>query len=61
MLHESLAVSVQKAAGMAGISRTSIYKLMKDGLLPCVKVGSRTLIRIEAIDQLLKSLEKKGS
>jgi excisionase family DNA binding protein len=56
-----LSVSIPETATLMGVSRTTIYELIKDGLLPCVKVGSRTLIRIEAIDQLLKSLEKKGS
>lgn len=48
------AFSVANAAAYLSISRASIYLLIKDGSLPKVKVGHRTLIRRVDADAFLE-------
>lgn len=47
------AVSVQLAARLLGLSRTSLYELLDCGALRSVKVGGRRLVPMAAIDDLL--------
>lgn len=49
-----LTFRIDEVATMLGISRTTVFKLMADGELPRVKVGSRTLIRAADVDALLQ-------
>jgi excisionase family DNA binding protein len=47
------AVSLDAAAQALGLSRRSIYRLIKAGRLRSVKVLDRNLIPVTAIDELL--------
>lgn len=47
------AVSINKAAELLGISRSSVYKLFNDGQLRWVHVGSRRVIPLSALNELL--------
>lgn len=38
-------MNVNETAEMLGVSRITIWRLTKDGLLSVVKIGSRTLVR----------------
>ncbi len=40
-----MTLTVNEAVEASGISRTRLYQYMKDGELPVVKLGARTLIR----------------
>jgi excisionase family DNA binding protein len=51
---EPLAVSVGEAARLAGVSRTMLYQALRSGGLKSVKIGSRRLITIEALDAWLQ-------
>tara|TARA_R110000787_G_scaffold51781_2_gene122354 strand:+ start:12180 stop:12392 length:213 start_codon:yes stop_codon:yes gene_type:complete len=51
-----LAVSPGDAARMAGIGRTKLYELMATNEIASVKLGSRRLIRVSAIEAWLDSL-----
>lgn len=53
----NLACSVNDAAYALHLGRTSIYKLIHNGDLIRIKVGSRSLIRTDSIFALL---EKEG-
>jgi excisionase family DNA binding protein len=44
---------VNEVASMLGIGRTTIYKLIDQGRLTCVKVGARTLIHARDVEALL--------
>jgi excisionase family DNA binding protein len=46
---DPLLVSVQEAARMLGIGRTSIYQLINSGELQTMKLGRRRLITIESL------------
>jgi excisionase family DNA binding protein len=52
---EPVAVSVNDAAKMLSLGRTSIYVLIKDGRLDMVKLGRRTLIKMESIRRLVEN------
>ncbi len=47
------ALSIQEAAHVSNLSRATLYRLIKQKKLATVKVGSRGLVRPEAIDALL--------
>jgi excisionase family DNA binding protein len=46
-------LSVEEARQTLGISRASIYRLMAAGKLMTVKLGSRRIIPVAALDALL--------
>lgn len=52
-----LAFSVEEAADIIGISRRTIYELIRTGDLGSVKIGSRRLIRQSDITRFLDGLE----
>jgi excisionase family DNA binding protein len=51
-----IAVSVASATKATGIGRTTIFALIRDGSLPAVKLGSRTLIRAADLEAFVASL-----
>ena len=55
-----LAVNPTKGAKVLGVSRSKFYELLKDGELPLIKIGSRSLVRIADIENLLASLATRG-
>jgi excisionase family DNA binding protein len=54
---EPLAYSVMDAAAVLGVSRAMLYELIASGELPSTKLGSRRLIRREALVCLLEKNE----
>jgi excisionase family DNA binding protein len=54
---DRLAVTINDATRMSAIGRSKLYEFIKDGRLPIVKIGSKTLVRVDALKALLKSLE----
>ena len=59
-IFDRLAVTITDAVRVTAIGRTKLYEFIKDGRLPIVKVGTKTLVRVDALDTLLKSLEAPG-
>ena len=54
--HQPIAVSPDEAARLAGIGRTTLYAALAKGDLPSIKIGTRRLIRVDAIrDWLAKN------
>jgi excisionase family DNA binding protein len=47
------ALSPREAERTLGISHATLYRLIKAGRLKTIKLGSRTIIPVEAIDALL--------
>ena len=45
---------IQEAARTCGLSRATLYRLIAAGKLATLKIGSRRLVRSEAIDDLLR-------
>lgn len=44
-----MAVSPDEAARLAGIGRTTLYAALAKGEIPSIKIGTRRLIRVDAI------------
>lgn len=53
---QKIAATVQEATEITGLGRTSIYQLISDGKLTRRKYGNRTLILVEELEALVKSL-----
>lgn len=51
-----LSVTIPEAVAMTGISRTSIYQLFRQKRLVPRKNGKRTLILVEDLERVVKSL-----
>lgn len=51
---EKIAASVREAGEALSLSRSRIYELLRDGRLHRVKVGRRTLIRVDSIHRLVE-------
>lgn len=50
---EPIFASINDTAKALSLGRTSIYQLIRDGRLETVKMGRRTLVRIESIRRLI--------
>lgn len=48
-----MSYSVDEAAALIGIGRTTLYGLIKTGELPVVKIGTRTLVRRNDLEKLI--------
>lgn len=53
-------LSIVQTARFLGIGRSTLYNLIKDGRLPVRKLGKRTLILRDDLDQFVASLPVKG-
>jgi excisionase family DNA binding protein len=53
-------MTVKQACRRLMISRSTLYKLMDSGKLSSIKIGTRRLIPVRAIPQLIDLLEEEG-
>ncbi|MBC8716796.1 helix-turn-helix domain-containing protein [Ochrobactrum sp. Marseille-Q0166] len=54
-------LSIAQTARFLGIGRSTLYNLIKEGRLPVRKLGKRTLILRDDLDQFVASLPVKGT
>lgn len=54
-------LSIEAASKLLGISQSGIYRLLRGGELPCVKVGGRTLIEPGAIREFIAARRRATS
>ena len=47
------AYSVAEAAPILGISKTTLYELIKAGVIPTYPIGSKTLITAQALEDFV--------
>ena len=52
-MNTPMAMSPRDAARAIGISRSSLYRLIKQGRIRTVKLGSRTLVPTSALAELI--------
>ena len=57
---ERLAVSVEDAAAMAGVGRTTLYAALGAGSLRSLKIGKRRLICVDALKAWIAAHEAEG-
>ena len=50
---EAITTSIKDTAKALGLGRTSVYQLIRDGRLETLKLGRRTLVKVESIRGLL--------
>lgn len=50
---QPLAVTIEEAMQMLRLSRSTLYRYRRAGKLPTIRVGSRVLIRMEAVAAFL--------
>jgi excisionase family DNA binding protein len=48
-----LAVSVNEAARILGIGRTSLYAMIRDGRIDVLKLGRRTLVKTASLRRII--------
>lgn len=53
---EPIAASINDTAKALSLGRTSIYALIREGRLETVKMGRRTLVRIDSIRRLIATV-----
>lgn len=51
---ERFTMSIKEAAEYSGLSKWTLYKLSAKGVLPVVKVGTRSLVLIKEFRDLLE-------
>lgn len=56
----ALTISIADAAKALSVSRPTIYKLIRNGSLPCIMVGHRRLVTPEALRSYVTGREKAG-
>lgn len=56
MRRERLAMSVEEAAETLGISRSLAYELARRGELPCLRLGRRLVVPVEALETMVESV-----
>jgi len=49
-----LAVSVERAAQLLGVSRATTYELLRDGAFTARKIGNRTVVPVEELQAFLR-------
>lgn len=47
---ERIFVSIKETGSVLGLGRSTIYRMIKEGRLDTVKIGSRNLVRISSIE-----------
>ena len=52
---QPITATINDTAKALGLGRTSIYALVRDGRLEAIKLGRRTLIKVESIHRLIAS------
>lgn len=52
---EKITLRINEAAAVSGLSRSTLYQLLKAGKLRAVKVGGRRLILRESLEALLQT------
>lgn len=58
---ERLSVSVEEAAEMLSIGRSSVFNLLNDGLLASLKVGKRRLIPVAELRAFLDRQARRAN
>lgn len=50
---QPITTTINDTAKALGLGRTSIYQLIREGRLEAVKIGRRTLVKVDSIRRLI--------
>ncbi len=50
---ERVVITVGETANLLGICKNSVYKAIREGGLPCIRVGKRVLVPVGRLSELL--------
>ena len=56
-----LTYNLRELTEATGLGRTTLCGLMKTGAIARIKVGSRTLVTAQSVEELIKRLADQGS
>lgn len=56
---EAKTATVERAAELIGVSRTTCYGLVMSGALRSLKIGARRLVPVSAIDEFIESQSQR--
>ena len=60
-MQDNTALSIAQTAVILGIGRSTLYGIIKQGLLPVRKLGKRSLIMREDLDRFIAALPRTDS
>jgi excisionase family DNA binding protein len=60
-MEEKFAVSISEAARLCAVGRSTLYLEIKSGALPLVKVGRRSLVRVDDLKAWLAGKGKEAA
>lgn len=58
--HQPLAVSVDRAAAMLGVSPSKLWDMLRSAELPRVRLGGRTVVRVSDLEAYLNRCVTSG-
>lgn len=50
---QPVTMTIPGSIAFTGIGRTKLYELIRDGKIETVKIGTRTLVKVESLRQLV--------
>ena len=50
---ERIALSVSEVATALGVSARTVRSLLKEGSLPCIRIGTRVLVEVEEVRKFI--------
>jgi len=56
-MEEALTLSVEHAARLIGVSRATVYRMVRDGELRAIRVGRRVLVLKKPLMEMLEAEE----
>ena len=57
---ERVALSVTEAAALLGVSRPTVYKLLRRSDFPCFQIGARRLISRAGLERWVQEQTERG-
>jgi excisionase family DNA binding protein len=52
---EPLLTTVRQAAGRAGVGRDAMYRLIREGRMPVVRIGRKRLVPVAALEDWVRT------
>jgi excisionase family DNA binding protein len=60
-MDDRLAIGISETCKAIGLSRSSVFELIRQGKIPVVRIGRRTLVPVEGLREFLRLNTAKSS